>query len=795
MAAPDGRPSISGGVFGNAPGISGQRQQQHEKQEMKMKHETFDENSTVADDGDTADLKRCLWLVPMNSSTRAATVKSLSAIRSVSGVDGELPVLIVRKMIAAPSANLKTSLGGRATQVLSDCRRALRHWDNLPVRWLALRLRQGVPTFSDADMASSIQLSDDEAKRVSAALVSLAQAQASTLDELPATLAAVEPMLWAATPETFGVKTMKSLENKKTLVRKAVRLVDPLTSGLRETSIETLPEAWQEILVLLDIQLMDHEKSPRAILRRLACFCTRNGLSPAEIDTPSVEAFVAVELATHAQNYVEKLRAAFRGWNSLADNGHPVPRLPLPGAPVHRQAEVDWSSVPGGIRGPLDDLLETAVSVRNPGDWGAFVPDEDTEYAELGVVFQDAMPDAALKSALIIQPGTQANWRDAVKRAWHAASVDPRVQPKPISIGDLFCKRVIEALVASTRRARRDRMEAAGQIYDPTAKGSYEHTLVEALCSVGRLLEIAPERLEVVEELKRQLDPSVVGMKRTPDGGFKRVYAERRIGPRHAQMLAKFADTSRLKRWFEAPSVLWALACTPIWRGHKPRIDQVALARSALIARIGQYVAPVRRANHARLRHAGDDRHLILPEGDGEGTFIIPPVEGKTLREVHVRIDAETVRMLKYYIRHFLPVAQKHAKASPDNPHLFPGADGSAIDDGGYAKGRGYFTRTKLNNSFKKHLKKYCGLDLCLHVMRHLAGKVILDQDPSAMALVQEILGHFRLETTQSYYAEVSKILAQRRYLHLLERQSRQVLANVKFKFVDPRTGREISHA
>jgi len=204
-------------------------------------------------------------------------------------------------------------------------------------------------------------------------------------------------------------------------------------------------------------------------------------------------------------------------------------------------------------------------------------------------------------------------------------------------------------------------LEAQGRVFDPKVKGSYEHTLVEALCSVGRALGVAPDQLDEIEEMKRQIDPKVIGMKRTPDGGFKRKYADRRIGPRHTTMLAVFADTGCLKRWFEGPSVLWSLACMPIRKGKKPGAAHVALARSALIARIGQYVAPVRRTSHARLRHEGDDRHLLLPTGDGEGTLRIPAHEGKTLHEIHVRIDRETVRMLKYYIAHFLPIARKLA--------------------------------------------------------------------------------------------------------------------------------------
>ena len=66
--------------------------------------------------------------------------------------------------------------------------------------------------------------------------------------------------------------------------------------------------------------------------------------------------------------------------------------------------------------------------------------------------------------------------------------------------------------------------------------------------------------------------------------------------------------------------------------------------------------------------------------------------------------------------------------------------------------------------------------------MRHIAGKVILDMDPSAMGLVQEVLGHKRIETTMSYYAEVSKIIAQKNYLQLLDQYTRRVMSHVDFR-------------
>jgi len=84
---------------------------------------------------------------------------------------------------------------------------------------------------------------------------------------------------------------------------------------------------------------------------------------------------------------------------------------------------------------------------------------------------------------------------------------------------------------------------------------------------------------------------------------------------------------------------------------------------------------------------------------------------------VIVVIDPETVVRLKLYRDRFLPVARKLAGAQPDNPHLFPGACTTAKGRI-YESGCGFITPSKANTRFRQHLKRWCGVDLNMHVMR-----------------------------------------------------------------------------
>lgn len=737
---------------------------------------------------DTADLIAVVRLARMTESTRAGTLAAVRLVRVQLG-DGEAPVSEVFAALEAPTEAMRAAARGRWTQTASDLRRARRAWDDIPRRTLALDLRGRLPNLSDVMAAAPLHLKSDEAKRASQALEALALAHDASPSDISATAIIVEDLLRQAKPETFGVATPKSLENKRSLVRRAVRILDPLVAGGREADVKALPTEWQVAVEAASDGLADHALGPRAIIRRLAVFAAERCLSPAALTTECVGSFVERELACHAETYVEKLRMAFRAWNAAVAAGLPGVELSLPRKKTHRQPETRWQDVPAEIREPVDAILDRAVSARSLGDWGNLVDDApDPDDAELGLgCLAAARPaDDQLVGVVVLELGTRKNWRDAVKRCWRAAADDPRVAEKPKRLEDLFRTDVVTALVRGVRSTRRDRSEAQGRTSDPAAKGSYEHTLVEALCSVGRATGVDPARLAHIEELKRELDPKVIAKTLTPQGEIKRKYAKRRIGPRHATMLRQFVEGSALRRWLEAPPVTWDLACQPLRTGGTVRAAHVACARTALIVRLGQYAGPMRRTSFARLRHDGDDPHILLPEGPGEGMLHLPAVETKSFKNVTVVLDPETVAMLRFYIKHFLPVARRLANAKPGNPHLFAGAAGREPEEGGYAPGFGYITKTKLNNTFRKHMRKYCGLDLCLHVMRHLAGKIILDQDPSAMALVQQLLGHEKIETTQAYYAEVCQLVAQKRYLHLLDASARRVLANTRFTLVDP---------
>src|SRR3546814_19633367 len=74
------------------------------------------------------------------------------------------------------------------------------------------------------------------------------------------------------------------------------------------------------------------------------------------------------------------------------------------------------------------------------------------------------------------------------------------------------------------------------------------------------------------------------------------------------------------------------------------------------------------------------------------------------------------------------------------------------------AAGRKYRSGIHLNRIFVDRNWNVGGFLLNIHCQRHICGKLILDEDPTRMALVQVMLDHKSIQTTQRFYARVNKI-------------------------------------
>lgn len=728
-----------------------------------MKHTRPDDLNTVAE------LLNALKIAPMVAWERQAAAQAVMTLaRALGRAPADVAVAELEAALARPE--LDSELGADAPHVRAGVGRALRAFADPARRALARRLRRQVPTLADACDAARLMLSADDASRAVRAIERLCAAEGVTPSDLPAAPSALEPVLRRAAPETFGSRSPKALKNNLALLRRAVGLVGSPSHRTTALRAESLPDDWRAALEAVVARLPEHAQSPRAIVRRLAIAAADEDLSPATLHVDFVQRFYAGELDRHAAHHVEKLRAAIDAWNTDAeDEARTV--LPRPGRNRIRVEALSWNALPEAIRRDLDAVL--AASAPDPArDWAALVPD-DLDDLGLGQM-------APRVAGAAVTAGTVRNWKDYVKRAFQAAEA---IAPGTATgLDALLQPHVFVQVVRMIRAKRRERLEAQGLRFDPAEKGRREHAVLEGLISLAVRSGVDETRLAELRRLADNINPAIVGVRQKADGTQQKRYAARQIGRRHARKLAAFNEPSAMKRWFEAPSALWRLATAPLRAGMPIRQDHVALARSALVAQLSQRVAPLRRENHARLRCFGDDRHLILPIGDGEGRLHIPAGEVKNEVEITVSIDAETVAMLKTYIERFLPVAQRTAGAAPGNPHLFPGAQRERKDGSSYPEGFGHVTGDKLNTVFRRHVQRFCALDLNLHVMRHLAGKVILDIDPSAMTLVKEILGHKRLSTTESYYAEVSSIIAQRRYWELLDVGARRALTGRLFR-------------
>jgi len=158
--------------------------------------------------------------------------------------------------------------------------------------------------------------------------------------------------------------------------------------------------------------------------------------------------------------------------------------------------------------------------------------------------------------------------------------------------------------------------------------------------------------------------------------------------------------------------------------------------------------APMRIENLCQLHL---DRHLVFNDAGAKGAIrlVIPAQEVKNGVALEYLLPMRAARLLTRYIE-----GERHEiLQTADEGWLFP------------STARGHKHKATMQEQITKTAQRYCGIAINPHLYRHIAAYLHLRRHPDDIETVRRILGHKRIETTLSFYAEMDRDRASQRYV------------------------------
>jgi site-specific recombinase XerD len=188
-----------------------------------------------------------------------------------------------------------------------------------------------------------------------------------------------------------------------------------------------------------------------------------------------------------------------------------------------------------------------------------------------------------------------------------------------------------------------------------------------------------------------------------------------------------------------------------------PTVFNAVIVQSALAVALVS-AAPVREKNLASI----DIKKHIQRVSDDVGYLIFPAHEVKNAHDLEYPLSPRTLGLLDLYLKTYRPLLLKGEQSSK----LF-------VSWSGRQK-----TPAELAAQIPKFIRTRLGLDVNLHLFRHLAGYVFLTAQPGEYETVRQLLGHKSLKTTIDFYTGLEHAQSFRRYDEILERHREGTLAD-----------------
>lgn len=255
-----------------------------------------------------------------------------------------------------------------------------------------------------------------------------------------------------------------------------------------------------------------------------------------------------------------------------------------------------------------------------------------------------------------------------------------------------------------------------------------------ALMIARHWLRLGQDDIEALRDLSRSARPSTEG-----------------LAPRNIERLAQLDDAGRLDAVLMLPTDIAAR----VRRAGPPTVRLARLMQTAAAMEILLGTA-MRIGNLAALA-IGDSLRL---RQDGGIDILIAAVQVKNRVPLTCSITGHSAVLVRRYIQEYRPLL-----GDPSAPWLFPG------QRPGMAK-----TTEALGSQISRAMAQLAGVQWNVHAFRHLAAKVLLEENPGNDGVVTRALGHKRADTARQYYSGFATAAAIRRYDTLLLAQRAAIL-------------------
>lgn len=296
------------------------------------------------------------------------------------------------------------------------------------------------------------------------------------------------------------------------------------------------------------------------------------------------------------------------------------------------------------------------------------------------------------------------------------------------STATLYVRRVLRAAVLLAESGfERDRVTSLDVLAEPHNLKTIMRALLTADKSAQRVETFATATI-VAQMARDWLEKDAAQIQELLAIKAKLPKPQMAMTDKNKKLVSQFDDPAVLQRLIRAPQEIWRRLQKDHRLGHRSRL---ALAQAALGISILTSM-PLRLSNLTELSFGTN----ILLRPAGTSSLIIPAEGTKAGRAIEFDIPEPLAVMMIEYYECIAPAATNR---TPDK--LFCRTDGV---------GKGF---AQVRWLIQKYFKEYVGFHMNPHAFRHLCAKLILDAEPGAHVLVQDLLGHKSVETATKFYA------------------------------------------